>query len=130
VSGQVFRFFSDNFSQPVTNFRTVNVIVVNPSRSFPLITPLVLSCIVRWINVDALHLTCVVGKERLERNEIIALYDEIPVARLAAGKVRHVFEQVKRHLVVMIHHRLFPDPVQRRHRENLAKINGRRIPVS
>jgi hypothetical protein len=37
---------------------------------------------------------------------------------------------VKRHLVVMIHHRLFPNPVQRRHRENLAKINGRRIPVS
>jgi len=35
---------------------------------------------------------------------------------VVAGQVWHVFEQVKGHLQVMVHHGLFPNPVECGHR--------------
>jgi hypothetical protein len=99
-------FLADDLPQPLTDNRAVHVVVVSPA---------LVAGVVRRIDVDALHLAGVVRQERFERNEVIALHDEISVTRLAAGEIGHVFEQVKRHLVVMIHHRLFPNPIQRRH---------------
>ena len=49
----------------------------------------------------------VVRQQRLERDEVIVLHDEIPVARFTAGEFGHVLEQMKGNLLVMIHHRLF-----------------------
>jgi hypothetical protein len=43
------------------------------------------------------------------RNEVIALHDETPITWLTTSQIGHIFEQVKRHLVVLIHHRLFPN---------------------
>ena len=37
--------------------------------------------------------------------------DEMPVARIAAGMARHILEQVKWHLQVVVHHRFFSNPV-------------------
>ena len=103
TSVERFSFFADSLSEPFSNHWAVDVVVIDPT---------LIAGVVRRIDVDALDLPRVVGKERFERDEVISLHDEIPVARLAAGEIWHVFEQVKRHLVVMIHHCLFPNPIQ------------------
>ena len=43
--------------------------------------------------------------------EVVALHDKIAVARFTAGEFRHVLEQMKGNLLVMIYQRLFPNPV-------------------
>ena len=47
--------------------------------------PAFVARVVRRVDVDALHLPGVVRKQRLERNEVVALDDEVAVARLPAG---------------------------------------------
>ena len=73
--------------------------------------------VVRRVDVDALDLAGVIGQQRLERDQVVALDDEVAGARVAAGEFRHVFQQMKGHFQVVVHHRLFPDPVQRRHNQ-------------
>jgi hypothetical protein len=74
-------FFANDLPEPLANDRTIHVVVVSP--------PFVAS-VVRRIDLDALHLPRVVGEQRFQRDEIVALNDQIAVARLTAGEVRHV----------------------------------------
>ena len=79
-----------------------------------------------WVNLDALDLPGVVRQQRLERHQIVALHDEIAAAVIAARQFRHVLEQPKRNLVVMIHHGFFSNPVQCRH--EISRIVIQRAP--
>ena len=54
----------------------------------------------------------VVRQQRLERDKVVALHNEIAVARFTASEFGHILEQMKGNLLVMVHHRLFPNPVQ------------------
>ncbi len=71
--------------------------------------------VVGWVNVDALQLACVIREQGFECHQVVSLHDEIAVPRLAAGEFGHVFEQMKRHLLVMVHHGVFSNPVQGGH---------------
>ena len=116
MAGKVFGFLAHGFAQPFLDERAVDVVVVNPAF---------VAGVVRRINVDALDLPGVVREQRLERHQIVALHNQIAAARIAAGKFRHILGQPKRDLVVMIHHGLFPNPVQRRHgAQNRQSANG------
>ena len=94
--------------QPFADDRAVHVVVVNPA---------LVARVVGGVDVDALHLPGVIRKERLERDKIVALHDQIAVARFTAGEVGYVLEQAKGDFLVVAHHCLFPDPVQCRHGE-------------
>ena len=106
MARKVFGFLAYSFAKPVADEWAVDVVVVNPAF---------VAGVVRWVNVDALDLTGVLRQQPLEPNQIVALHDEIAAAVIAAGQFRHVLEQTKRNLVVMIHHLVFPNPVQCRH---------------
>lgn len=95
-------FLTDDLTQPLTDQRAVDVVVVGPA---------LVACVVRRIDVDALHLPRVVRQQRFERDKVVALHDEIAVSRLAAGKLRHVFQQMKRHLQMMIDDSFLAYPV-------------------
>ena len=95
-------FLADDFAEPFADDGAVDVVVVSPA---------LVSRVVRRVNVDALHLAGVVGQQRLEGDEVVALHDEVAAAGVAAGEFRHVLEQVKGHLQVVVHHSLFPNPV-------------------
>ena len=83
MAGKVFGFLANNFAKPLTDERAVDAVVVNPSF---------VAGVVRRVNVDALDLPGVVRQQRLERDEVVALHDEIAVARLPARQFRHVLE--------------------------------------
>ncbi|MGD0814260.1 MAG: hypothetical protein ABSA83_11700 [Verrucomicrobiota bacterium] len=106
MAGKVFGFPTNGFAQPFADQRAVDVVVVNPAF---------VAGVVRWVNVDALDLPGVVRQQRFERDQIIAQHDEIAAAGIARRQFRHVLKQMKRDLVVMVHHGLFSNPVQCRH---------------
>ena len=82
--------------------RAVHVVVVDPA---------LVAGVVRRVDIDALYLPGIIRKQCLERNKVIALNDQITVPRFATGAVRHVLEQAKGDFQVVVHHRLFSDPV-------------------
>ena len=63
VSVERFALLADYLAQPLTDDRAVDVVVVGPT---------LVARVVRRIDVDALDLSRVVGKERFERDEVIA----------------------------------------------------------
>ena len=99
---QCLAFPAYDLAKPIPDNRAIHVVVINP---------VFVARIVGRIDIDALHLSGIVGQQRLERDEVIALDNKIAVARLAAGKTRHVLKQVKRHLKVMVDYSFFSDPV-------------------
>ena len=110
-----FAFLANDFTEPFADDGAVDVVVIDP---------VLVSRVVRRVDLNALDLTGLVRKERLERDEIVALNNEVARAGVAAGQVGHVLEQVKRNLLVVIHHSFLPDPVQRGH--NVDRANGSR----
>ena len=54
--------------------------------------------------------------------------EEVPAARLATNEGWHVFEHVKQDLAVMIHHRLFANPVQYRHINKEVRLAAKGYP--
>ena len=102
-------FFAHDFTKPLADYGTVDVVVVSPAF---------VTGVVRRVNVDALDLAGVVRQQRLERHQIVALHDEVAAAGVARGKIRHVLEQMKRDVAVMIYHRVFSNPVERRHKRD------------
>ena len=76
--------------------------VVDHSFTIPLFQPTFIDGVVLRINnVDELHLSGVVGQQRFKRDKVIALHNQIALARIAASKFGHILEQMKRHLQVM-----------------------------
>ena len=74
--------FADDLTEPFANDGAVYVVVISPTF---------VAGVVRRVDIDALHLAGVVGQQRFQRDEIVALDDQIAVARLTAREVRHVF---------------------------------------
>ncbi len=103
MAGKVFGFLAHGFTEPVADERAVDVVVVCPAF---------VTGVVRRVDVDSLDLSGAVREQRLERDEVVALHDEITASGIATSQVRHVFEQVKWYLEVIIHHCLFSNPVQ------------------
>src|SRR3569832_2326866 len=110
-----FTFLADGFSEPLADDWAIDVVVIGP---------VFVSRVVGRIDVDALHLTGVVRQDRLEGNEVIPLDDEVPFAGLAAGKLGYIFQQMKRDLPVVVYHRLFAYPVERRHNKAISSASS------
>jgi len=104
---ECFTLLPHNLAKPFCDNWTLYIIVINPA---------LIPRVVGRIDVDALHLTCVIGEQRLQRGQVIPFHDQIPAPRITATKIRYILEQMKGNLLVMIHHGLFSNPVQRRHR--------------
>ncbi len=68
-----------------------------------------------WINCYRFDLSSVVGQQRLERDEVVALDDEVAAAGVAAGEIGHVLEEMERDVMVVVDDGVLPDPVQGRH---------------
>lgn len=102
----MFHLLCQPLAEPFTNDRTVHVVIIDPS---------LVARVIRWIDVDTLHLASVVRQQRLERNKVVALNNEIAATWVTTGKFRHVFEQVKGDLLMMVDDGFFADPIQRWH---------------
>jgi len=96
-------FVPNGLSKPSRNDGAIHAITVSP---------LLFAGVVRRINAGTLDLPGVVREQRLERDEVVALHDEVAAAGIADGKLRNIFEKMKRHLVVVIHHGFFANPVE------------------
>ena len=103
---QVFGFRPDDLPQPAADLRAVYVVVVNPT---------LIPRVVRRVDVDALHLAGVVRQERLERDQIVPLNQQVPAAGVADRKRLVALEQVVRNLPMMVHHGLLSNPIECRH---------------
>ena len=68
VSGEVYSECSNRFSEPFLDSRIVDVIVINP---------IFITCIVGWIDEDAIDFASVMGQECLEREKVIAFNEEV-----------------------------------------------------
>ena len=111
MAGEVFGFFTDNVAEPLFDFRRIHVIVVNPSF---------VASVVRRINVDTLDFARIVRQERFQRHKVIALNKHISRILVAVGQFRNFIQQVKRHLLIVIYHSFFANPVKRRHIDSLS----------
>jgi len=106
MTTQVLILFAHRLIKPLADLGAIYVIVINPAF---------VAGIVRRIDVDAFHLPGVVWKEIFKGKEIVAFNQEIAGSRIADGELGNLFQQVKRHLPMMILNRLPPDPIQCRH---------------
>ena len=106
MAGEVFSFFADNVAEPLLDFGRVHIIVVDP--------PFV-ACVVWRIYVDTLDFARIVRQERFQRHKIVALNKHISRILVATGQFRNFIQQVKRHLLIVIYHSFFANPVKRRH---------------
>src|ERR1035441_7343541 len=107
VTVECLTFLADGFAEPFADEGAVDVVVVSP---------VLVSGVVGRVDGDALHLAGVVWQQGLECDEVVALHDEVAATGIAAGEIRHVLKQVKGHLQVVVHHGLFPNPVECGHR--------------
>jgi hypothetical protein len=103
VAVQGFTFLADDLAQPFGDERAFHIVIVNPA---------LVPGVVRRVDVDALHLPGVVGQQRLERLQIVSFHNEIACARVSAAKLRHILEQTKFDLVVMVDNGILADPVE------------------
>jgi len=92
-----------HLAQPLADLRAVDVVVVNPA---------LVAGVVRRVDVDALHLAGVARQQGLERMQVVALYDQVAAAAVAAGQVGHRLEQSEGHFLVMLDDGFLADPVQ------------------
>ena len=98
-----FAFPADDLAEPLADERAVDVVVVGPA---------LVAGVVGRVDVDALDLPGVVREKGLEGFKVVALDDQVAAAGVAAGEVRHVFEQAEGHLLVMVYDGFFSDPIQ------------------
>jgi len=95
-------FLADDFAKPITDYWTGYVVVVSP---------IFIACVIGRIDRDTFDLPRVIRKQCLESDEVVALDNEVAIARLAASEIGYVFKKVKGDLQVVIDHPLFPNPV-------------------
>ena len=98
-----FTFLADSLAEPLADGGTVDVVVVGPA---------LVAGVVGWIDAGAFHPTPVIGKERFEPDEVVALHDQIAAAGVTAGELGHVLEQMERNLQVMVDDGVLADPVE------------------
>ena len=111
MARQVFTFLADNFPQPRTNLRVVDIVVVDP---------LFLTRVVRRVDVDAVYAPLVLRQERFQRKEIVPVDNHVPAVItviMLAGCIEHVLplQHMIRHVKMMIHDLALPNPLQLRH---------------
>ena len=86
MPGEVFRLRTDDLAKPISDLGATDAVAVDPARPLSRVVALVDAGVVRRVDVDALHLTGVIRQQCLERDEVVALDDEVPLARLTATK--------------------------------------------
>lgn len=72
MTAQILALLAYDLAQPLLDFRVVHVVVVNP---------LFVARVVRRIDIDALHTTFVLGQQRFQRLQIVAVYDFVAALR-------------------------------------------------
>jgi len=107
VAGEVLSFATHNLTQPLSDFRAVHIIVIDP---------ILITCVVWRVNINTLHLPCVIWQKRLESYKVVAFNYEVAAARLTHREFLLFPQKMKRHLVVMINNSLLSYPIKRRHK--------------
>ena len=103
MARKVFTFLANQCSKPFANFGRIYIVVVNPVFR---------TSVEGRIDIDALHLASVIGKQRLQSFKVVALNQQIARVRIANALVLVAMDQPIRHITMMVHHRLLPDPIQ------------------
>ena len=62
MSAQIFALFANHFTQPFFDARVVDIVIIHPAF---------IAGIVRWINVDALYTTLILGQQGFQCFQII-----------------------------------------------------------
>ena len=78
--------------------------------------------IVRRVDVDALHLSAIIGQQALERLQIVALDQHVAAAGRAGGKRRVALQQAVRYGIRRLHVAVACQPVQDRHCVPFARL--------
>jgi hypothetical protein len=68
MSGKVFHFSTDHLAKPFPDLWTVNVVIINPT---------LISRIVRWVNINALNFSGIVGEQSFEGHKVISFDKEV-----------------------------------------------------
>ena len=112
MARQILSFFSHDLPEPGADARVVHIVIVDP---------ILVPRVVRRIDVDAIHAPLVLRQQRLQRHEVVAVDDHVPVVRAAlrmhARRIKRIFflQHMIRHVEMMIHDLALPDPLQHRH---------------
>ena len=116
VARQVFRLLADSRAKPGPDFRRVDIVVIDPG---------LIARVVGRVNIDALHLACIIGQQRLQGFEIVALNQQVARVRIANALALVAMDQPIGHLAMMVHHRLFADPIECGHKNSVRMASGR-----
>jgi hypothetical protein len=114
VPAKIFPFAANDSFQPCPDFGAVHIVIVNPAF---------VAGIIGRVDIDALHLTAIIGEQRLERLQIIAFDQQIARVRIPRRKRAVAVQQPRRYFPVMIDDGGFADPVQRWHEFPLLRYD-------
>ncbi len=98
--------------EPLAHRRAVDAVVVDPAID---------AGVVRRVDVQALHLARVLGQQRFQREQVVALDDEIAAGGVAARELGHFPQRPRFHALVVIDDGIPADPAQRRHAASLRE---------
>ena len=110
VAGEVLALLAHDLPEPFPDARVVHVVVVDPA---------LVAGVVRRIDVDAVDLSLVFRKQRLQRFEVVAVDDH--VSAVGAMAVQHALlgdalEYAIRHVPMVVDDLFLAHPVQCRHK--------------
>jgi hypothetical protein len=106
VAAQIFDFLAYDRTQPLSHFRAVDVVVVNPA---------LVSGVVGRVDIDALHLSGIVGEQGLQGLQIVTFNQKVPGIGIPGGKLIVAVKKAIGYLSVVVENRFLSNPVQRRH---------------
>ena len=106
MAGQVLALFADNRTQPLFDFRVVDIIVINPA---------LVAGVVGRIDVDALDAPLIPGQQRFQGLQIIAPDDHVLAAVILAMlpvfiKAVLALQHPKRHVLMVTDHLALSNP--------------------
>ena len=109
VAGEILTLLTDDVANPLADTRIVDVVVV---------FPVLVAGVVWRIDVDAVDPALVLGQQRLQRLEVVAVDDHVPAVRAAAVEhalLGHALEHAIRDVTVVVDHLLLAHPIESRH---------------
>jgi len=117
MAGQVLALFADNLTQPLFDFRVIDIVVIDPA---------LFAGVIGRIDVDALDAPLIPGQQGFQGFQIIAPDDHVFAAVVLAVlpvfiKAVLALQHPKRHVLMVIDHLAFSNPFKCRHRSFLQK---------
>lgn len=115
MTGEVLTLRTDNLSDPTLDSRVVYVVVIDP---------LLFSGVIRRVYVDAVNASLEIGKQSLQRLQVVAVDDQISAvgARIIQNALfGNALKYAKGHVAMVVDHLVLAHPIQRRHKATASR---------